>query len=362
MATKLKKSYRFALRSSAYITGLSGILLALFLKVFGIFELWAVFGFSFALFLLSFFIIQIRVEHFIYKRVKRIYDDVSLLEKENFREQPITTDMQTLTREIERFANNKKIEIETLKIRESYRKEFLGNVSHELKTPLFTVQGYIETLLDGALDDKAVRKKYLQRAAKGVERLIYIVRDLDMIAKLETGDLHLEKEEFNIVELVQNVFDMMEMKAAKKNINLTFDMKYKNPVMVYADRERIQQVVTNLVVNSIKYGKEDGTTEVSIEDLIKNKVIVRITDNGEGILKENIPRLFERFYRVDKSGSRREGGSGLGLSIVKHIIEAHRERIYVESVYGVGSEFSFTLERAKNVKDPVRIEKGVKSA
>ncbi|WP_394346651.1 sensor histidine kinase [Robertkochia marina] len=325
------------------------------------FHLGALLGFAAILFLISFFILQIRVEKFIYKRVKRIYDDVSLLEKTDFRDQPITTDMQTLTEQIEKFANKKKIEIESLKIRESYRKEFLGNVSHELKTPLFMVQGYIETLLDGALDDKAVRKKYLQRAAKGVERLIFIVRDLDMITKLETGDLHLYQEEFDIVELVQNVFDMMEMKAAKKNINLTFDMEYKNPIWVYADKERIQQVITNLVVNSIKYGKQDGTTEVSIEDLIKNKVIIRVTDNGEGIEKQNIPRLFERFYRVDKSGSRKEGGSGLGLSIVKHIIEAHKEKIYVESVYGVGSEFSFTLERGKTVNKNVRMKAGQKA-
>lgn len=270
--------------------------------------------------------------------------------------------MQTLTREIERFANKKKIEIESLKVRDSYRKDFLGNISHELKTPLFTVQGYIETLIDGAIDDKTVRKKYLQRAGKGLDRLIYIVRDLDMISKLETGDLHLDKEDFNIIELVQNVFDMMEMKAARKNIKLTFDMNYPKPIMVHADRERIQQVVTNLVVNSIKYGKVDGTTEVSVEDLIKNKIIVRVTDNGEGIEEQNIPRLFERFYRVDKSGNRKEGGSGLGLSIVKHIIEAHHERIYVESVFGVGSEFSFTLERSKDIKDPMDIEVEVKSS
>src|SRR5690606_462705 len=154
-------------------------------------------------------------------------------------------------------------------------------------------------------------------------------------------------ENFNITEVVQNAFDLLEMKAAKKNITLTFDMDYKEPIYVFADRERIQQVLTNLIVNSIKYGKNGGTTEISIENLIKNKVIVRVTDNGEGIKKENIPRLFERFYRVDKSGSRKEGGSGLGLSIVKHIIEAHSEKLYVESVYGVGSEFSFTLEKRK---------------
>ena len=255
--------------------------------------------------------------------------------------------MATLTKEIEKFATNKKLEIETLKIRENYRKEFIGNVSHELKTPLFTVQGYILTLLDGAMEDKAIRKKYLNRAGKGVERLIYIVKDLDMITKLETGDLNLDTEEFDIIELVQNVFDLLEMKAAKKEISLAFDMSYVNPVMVMADKERIQQVLTNLIVNSIKYGRENGTTEISVENLIRNKVIVRVTDNGEGIEKENIPRLFERFYRVDKSRTRKEGGSGLGLSIVKHIIEAHTEKIYVESEYDVGSEFSFTLEKAE---------------
>ena len=150
-----------------------------------------------------------------------------------------------------------------------------------------------------------------------------------------------------IVELVRNVFDMLEIKARKKHITLTFDMNYANPILVKADKERIQQVLMNLIVNSLKYGRGKGTTEVSVENLIKNKVIIRITDNGEGIEKEHLPRLFERFYRVDKSGSRKEGGSGLGLSIVKHIIEAHDEKIYVESEFGVGSEFSFTLEKAK---------------
>jgi two-component system phosphate regulon sensor histidine kinase PhoR len=220
-------------------------------------------------------------------------------------------------------------------------------VSHELKTPLFTVQGYLLTLLDGAIDDKRVSEKYLHRASKGLERLIYIVKDLDMITKLEVGDLRLNVNSFDIVELVESVFDLLEMKAAKKKITLTFDIDYNSPIMVSADKERIQQVLTNLIVNSIKYGREKGTTEISIENLIKNKVIVRVTDNGEGISKENLTRLFERFFRVDKSGSRKEGGSGLGLSIVKHIIEAHDERIYIESELGVGSEFSFTLEKAE---------------
>jgi two-component system phosphate regulon sensor histidine kinase PhoR len=295
----------------------------------------------------SFFVIQYRVERFIYRRVKKIYDDVSLLESTSFRNQPITTDMATLTKQVKKFATDKKLEIETLKVREEYRREFMGNVSHELKTPLFTVQGYISTLIDGAIDDKKVRKKYLERAEKGVERLVYIVEDLDMIAKLEMGDVGTQKSKFDIVELIQNVFDMLELSADHKNIILMFDRKYSKGIYVYADKEKIRQVLTNLVVNSIKYGKENGTTEVAIEDLVKNKIIVRVKDNGEGIEKQNLSRIFERFYRVDKSGSRSVGGSGLGLSIVKHIIEAHDEKIYLESEFKKGSEFSFTLEKDK---------------
>ncbi|AXO80466.1 sensor histidine kinase [Olleya aquimaris] len=302
--------------------------------------------FALATYGLSFLIIQYRVEHFIYKRINKIYKDITLLESASFRKNSITTDMATLTKQIDQFAKGKKLEIETLKVREEYRKEFMGNVSHELKTPLFTVQGYLETLIDGAIDDKNVAEKYLTRATKGVERLIYIVKDLDMITKLEVGDLSLNQKDFDIVQLVQSVFELLEMKAAKKQITLTFDMDYKNPIMVKGDEERLQQVLTNLVVNSIKYGREKGTTEISIETLVKNKVIVRVTDNGEGIAKQHLPRLFERFFRVDKSGSRKEGGSGLGLSIVKHIIEAHDEKIYVESELNIGSEFSFTLEKA----------------
>ena len=347
MQLKFKKSYKFALKSSVYVTLF--FLATIFLYHYFVqpLNLLVVFAFSLVFYAATFFLIQFRVEHFIYKRVKKIYDDVSLLETTSYVNQPVTTDMATLTKEVKKFARDKKLEIETLKIREEYRKEFLGNVSHELKTPLFTIQGYLLTLLDGAMEDKNIRKKYLERAEKGVERLIYIVKDLDMITKLEVGEINLDVTRFNIVEVIQNVFDLFEMKAANKNITLTFDMKYSKPIWVMADQEKIQQVVTNLVVNSIKYGKKGGTTEVGIEDLTKNKVIVRITDNGEGIEKQNISRLFERFYRVDKSGARSEGGSGLGLAIVKHIIEGHDEKIYVESQIGVGSEFSFTLEKAK---------------
>ena len=348
MAILFKKSYKFALRSALFITIVLFLLLTIFLWFKEDFDWQFLVLSSISIFTVCFFVIQLRVEKFIYKRIKRIYDDVSLLESSTLSSRTVTTDMSSLTAEIEKFAKDKKIEIDTLKIREEYRRDFIGNVSHELKTPLFTVQGYILTLLDGAANDKTLRKKYLQRASKGVDRLIYIVKDLDLITKLEVGDLHIEVAEFNIVELIQSVFDLLEMNAAKKKITLTFDMKYPEPIMVNADKEKIQQVITNLLVNSIKYGHENGTTEVSVENLIKNKVIVRVTDNGEGIAKQHIPRLFERFYRVDKSGSREEGGSGLGLAIVKHIIEAHNEKIYVESVLGVGSEFSFTLEKSKS--------------
>ena len=347
MAIRLQRSYRFAFRSSLLITALFTIVFWAILFFSDTFDGVVIAVSSLVLFVLSFIILQIRIEKFIYRRIKQIYDDVALLESSSLSSDPITTDMRTLTEEIEKFAKDKKVEIDTLKVREEYRKDFLGNVSHELKTPLFTVQGYIDTLLDGAMNDKNIRKKYLQRANKGVERLIYIVKDLDLITKLEAGDLNLEKEDFDIVELIQSVFDLLEMKVEKKNIVLTFDMDYPEPVMVHADKDKIQQVVTNLLVNSIKYGHRDGTTEVSVENLIKNKVIVRVTDNGEGIPQKHIPRLFERFYRIDQSGSRKEGGSGLGLAIVKHIIEAHEEKIYVESEIEVGSEFSFTLEKSK---------------
>lgn len=353
MPIQAKKSYRFALRSAFYIGVISFFVFGGLLWFFNILNWLLLVIATVLVFGFSFLALQFRIERFIYRRIKKIYDDVELLESTPLATNPVTTDMRTLTAEIEKFAKDKKIEIDTLKIREAYRKDFLGNVSHELKTPLFTAQGYLETLLDGAIDDKNIRKKYLSRANKAVERLIYIVRDLDLITKLEVGDLRLEKEDFNIVELIQNVFDLLEMKANKKKIVLTFDMVYPNPIMVYADKEKIQQVLTNLLVNSIKYGNENGTTEVSVENLVKNKVIVRVTDNGEGIPANHIPRLFERFYRVDQSGSRREGGSGLGLAIVKHVIEAHGEKIYVESSEDVGSEFSFTLEKSKteNRKD-----------
>lgn len=236
-------------------------------------------------------------------------------------------------------------EINILKDQENYRREFLGNVSHELKTPLFTIQGYILTLIEGAMKDKKVRGKYLKRSAKGVDRLISIVKDLDLITQFESGIKTVDKSNFNIYELIYNVYDLMEFESEKNNTKLLIKDEHNSPVIVNADKERILQVLTNLIVNSIKYGKENGYTEVAIEEYDKERIIVRVVDNGEGIEEEHLPRLFERFYRIDKNRSRKKGGSGLGLSIVKHIIEAHQEQIFVESKVGQGTEFSFTLKK-----------------
>ena len=249
---------------------------------------------------------------------------------------------------LENFLTSYKIrleEINILKDQENYRREFLGNVSHELKTPLFTIQGYILTLIEGALKDKKVRGKYLRRSAKGVDRLISIVKDLDLITQFESGVKTVDKTDFNIYELIENVYDLMEFESEKNSTKLLVNNENNSPVIVNADKERILQVLTNLVVNSIKYGKEGGYTKVKVEEYDKDRIIVRVKDNGEGIEDEHLPRLFERFYRIDKNRSRKKGGSGLGLSIVKHIIEAHQEQIFVESKIGQGTEFSFTLQK-----------------
>lgn len=348
MVAPKSQTTKFALKLAAIISVMAIFLVLLlyyFLDLKAYLWLWIAFGLLF--FAGSFLLIRYFAHRLIYRQIKKIYNDVQGLEYSQQDRSLVTTDLNALTQEVERFTENRQLELATLKDREAYRREFMGNVAHELKTPLFTVQGYILTLLDGAMKDKSVRKKYLQRANKAVERLIYIVKDLDMITKIEMGGLTLERESFNIIELIQNAFDLLEMKAQSKELSLVFDKEYKDSIMVYADRERIQQVLTNLIDNSIKYGKASGTTEVAVDHLNQKRCLVRVTDNGEGVEQKHLGRLFERFYRVDKSGSRAVGGSGLGLAIVKHLIEAHNEKIYVESQFGVGSEFSFTLEYAK---------------
>ncbi len=238
----------------------------------------------------------------------------------------------------------KQQEIKALKRAAKYRREFLGNVSHELKTPIFNIQGYVHTLMDGALYDDNVNKKYLQRTSKSIDRLIAIIDDLDSLARLESAELKLEKTSWDIIELIKEVFDSFEVKSQKNKIELILPKK-KSPILVFADRNQITQVLHNFISNGIKYGKIDGYVKCS---LVKKEdhVLVAVEDNGIGIDEKNIPRLFERFYRVDKGRSREEGGTGLGLAIVKHILETHGEEISVTSKKELGTKFSFSIKTA----------------
>ena len=345
---KIKKTYSYALWSAIYITLIAGVFAAIwYFFILKKISISAILISIVVLFIISFFIIQYRAEHFIYRRLKKIYEDVSILDVNDLKKDSVTTDIEQLSNKMQTYAEGKELEIKSLTERDSFRRDFLGNVAHELKTPLFTVQGYILTLLEGGMDDKNIRLKYLERANKGVERLVAVTKDLDMIAKLETDGLKIDKEVFNILEIIQNVFDLVEMKAKKRNIILKFDRIYEFPIFVIGDIEKTEQVLINLVVNSIKYGKPGGTTIVTADDYDHNKSVIRVIDNGEGIKQQHFPRLFERFYRVDQSRSREQGGSGLGLSIVKHIVEAHNQNVLLKSTFGKGSEFSFTMEKAK---------------
>lgn len=290
---------------------------------------------------LCFGLIYFRIEKLIEQRVQEVYKNLSPVDSSQL-DKSIASDVTSITNNLQKKNTDQHLEIELLKEREAYRKEFIGNIAHELKTPLFTIQGYILTLLDGGVKDKKIRKKYLNRASKGVERLIFIIRDLDLITQFEAGIQNLSLKKFDLIPLINNVFDLLEMQASKRKITIKLDKPYEQPIWVHADEERIMQVMTNLIVNSLKYGVTNGTTELRLS-LKDDKVLVTVTDNGEGIEEDHLPRLFERFYRVDKSGSRKQGGSGLGLSIVKHIIDAHKEKLFVNSKRGIGSEFSFSL-------------------
>lgn len=256
----------------------------------------------------------------------------------------MNTDLALVSKDVEDIASQRQKEIDELKMMENFRREFLGNVSHELKTPIFNIQGYIHTLIDGALYDKNVNMAYLERTSKSVDRMINIVEDLVTISKIESDRLDLEMENFDIVDLAKDIFDQTEMKAKKANLSISLDKEY-DPISVLADRDKIIQVFTNLVVNSIKYGKEGGETNVRFYEMGEN-ILIEVADNGIGISQQNLPRLFERFYRVDKSRSRDQGGTGLGLAIVKHILESHNQVINVRSTEDVGTTFSFTLQKS----------------
>ena len=299
-------------------------------------------------FIIAFFLIYYAVNNFIFEKINPIYKTIENIPitKDELRKKLEGKDViQEVNRMVINYAQNRAKEIKKLRRMEKYRKEFLGNVSHELKTPIFNIQGYILTLLDGGLEDPEINREYLERTEKSINRMVSIIEDLESITKLETGKLELEWKDFDIVQLVKYVYELQDSIRARFNIDFAFDRSYDKPIVVAGDKKRITEVLNNLIVNSIFYGNKGGKTTISFAEMGEN-ILIDVTDNGLGLEEDEIPRIFERFYRTDKSRSRDRGGTGLGLSIVKHIIEAHNQTITVRSEPGSGSSFSFTLKKA----------------
>ena len=270
-------------------------------------------------------------QRFLTKEIPQKRNQLEEQDGMSFLEEKVDFLIETREKEVKQFENL-----------DGYRKEYLGNVSHELKTPVFNIQGYVDTLINGGLDDTAINMDYLKKAEKSIDRLINIIDDLETITQLESGVLDLDLDAFDIAALCKDIYSSLELVAAKKNIRLELARKYDKPVMVFADKFRIRQVLVNLIANSIKYGRDNGTTLVAL-NYLNDDIVVEVGDNGDGIDEKHLPRIFERFYRIDKGRSREQGGTGLGLAIVKHIIEAHGKSIKVESVPGTGTTFTFSL-------------------
>jgi len=313
------------------------ILVYFFQKIFDI----NIYILTILLFVPNLLITYFLLNKFFYDRIKVIYKSIYKFKGTS----KITEiDIDHVEKEAKEWADAKEEELDQMKKDDNYRREFIGNVSHELKTPIFNIQGYLQTLIDGGLNDENINLKYLKRANKSVDRMINIIDDLEVISRLETEQDELDFQKFNIVELVYEIFDLMEMKASEMNINLKLKNESQGETVV-ADRNKIQQVLMNLVSNSIKYGKDGGDVIIRFFDM-HNNMLIEVSDNGIGIAQESLDRLFERFYRVDKNRSREIGGTGLGLAIVKHILEGHNQTINVRSTKGKGSTFSFILPKA----------------
>lgn len=299
----------------------------------------------------SFLVFYYLIERYIYSKIKLIYKLIHNLKlgrdlRDALGEHVTADPINDVEQEVKEWARQKKTEIDELRTQEKFRRDFLSNISHEFKTPLFAIQGYIEAIQDDDFEDLDMAKDFLQKTSRNVDRLSYLIKDLDEISKLETGEIPINYTKFKINDLIKEVFEASEMKAGQHKIKLVFKQKYDEPIMVNADRDKITQVLTNLIDNSFKYGKEAGETSISLFEL-HDQVLVEVTDDGIGIEEKYLPRLFERFFRTDTSRSRQIGGSGLGLAIVKHIIEAHQQTINVRSTEGLGSTFGFTLQKAK---------------
>ena len=352
---KLYDARNLAFLNSAIITSVYIILFILsvgiiFSKAFDHVYTFLALGLSAAaLFLISFFIFRYTLEKFIYSKIRLIYKSIHSVKvgkKDRPLARPDNNLIDHVQAEVENWETEKQHEIEQLKRLEVYRRDFIGNVSHELKTPLFNIQGYVSTLLDGGLEDPAINREYLKRTEKSIERLVRIIADLDEISQLESGQMKLNITRFDLPALTREVAEFLEMKAHKNEIRITVNDPEKL-IMVEGDRERIRQVITNIIDNSIRYGKrENGKTKVTFYDMDEH-ILTEITDNGIGIDASELPRVFERFYRTDRGRAATKKGKGLGLAIVKHIIEAHRQTINVRSTTGVGTTFGFTLKKAK---------------
>lgn len=341
---------QIAFFSSLYIGSFLLLVLAIF-KITNFAEVsWGlVFLISIVTFGLAYSVIIFYLKRYIYRKIKLIYKTIhqhKLSPEEKNQVVDIQIDIiEEVEKEVANWADTQAKEIQKLKTWQDYRRKFLGDISHELKTPIFNIQGYIETLVEGAIYDEKNNIKFLKKAAKNVERLNTIIEDLDAISRLESGNLELDMRPFDIKELTSEVFDDLEMKARESKVKLLFKPGADQGFMVKADRENIRQVLMNLVSNSIKYGVKNGNTKVGFYDMDKN-ILIEVADNGIGIPNHHLKHVFDRFYRVDKSRSRAQGGSGLGLAIVKHIIEAHKQTINVRSSVDLGSTFGFTLEKA----------------
>lgn len=283
---------------------------------------------------------------FIFDRMNLLFDKVLNITYERRVLKILDDPFELIDSKVNTYLEKLEREDETLSEQQQFRREYIGNIAHELKTPIFTTQGYILTLLDGGLEDDRINKDYLRRADKSIERIIDLLDDLDLITRLDSGEFPLEVETFDIVQLCKEVLDALELKANERNMILGFRTEPKRQIFVDGDRSRIFQVVSNLVVNAIKYGKDDGCVDIGFNIMNENYILIEVIDNGDGIDEDNLLKIFQRFYRVDKSGGRKQGGSGLGLSIVKHIVEAHGQTLNVNSKVGVGSTFSFTLNLA----------------
>jgi two-component system phosphate regulon sensor histidine kinase PhoR len=318
------------------------------------FDVGVTFGVSFVI---SFIVFYYLIERYVYSRIKLIYKLIHNLKlgrdlRDALGETTNSADpISDVEQDVKEWAREKKIEVDELRKQEKFRREFLSNISHEFKTPLFAIQGYIEAVQDDGFEDKEMATQFLEKASKNVDRLSYLIKDLDEISKLESGEMPINYSKFKVNDLVREVIESLEMKAGQHDIKLVFKQKYDENVLVTADREKIHQVMVNLIDNSFKYGKQGGSTAVSIFDL-HDQVLIEITDDGIGIEEKYLPRLFERFFRTEQSRSRQIGGSGLGLAIVKHIIEAHQQTINVRSTAGLGSTFGFTLQKAKQLPFP----------